>query len=308
MLLRLLIFSLLLFSHCKNPLTKQKTEELNSAIYEVKFSEIADDKLSKYEASGLVYTSERIYVVFDNTERIASFTFKNKKVENISFFGSNKDDSQFEAISFGFTDKPYLFIAEESRKEKGEYIPYIHIYDTSGNKLDEFSSKVPLKKENKGFEGLAFTRRLSHPQLVALCEGEGCGKAYKNKKGILYVFGLQKNKWKKEAVIELPYLQGFSDYSDIALLEDKVAITSQEGSYVWIGEFMKGSWKLKNKGLIYAFPRGKQKELLYCNIEGVSWIDETTLAFVSDKAKKSYPKSCKTKSEMFHVFILKVKP
>jgi len=93
----------------------------------------------------------------------------------------------------------------------------------------------------------------------------------------------------------------FNDYSDIALrpMPDgsyKVAVTSQESKKVWITTLSATTWSLA-AGTVYDFPGSD-----YCNVEGVTFLTDTRLAFASDEDKTGT--SCNNKDESLHIFDL----
>ena len=44
--------------------------------------------------------------------------------------------------------------------------------------------------------------------------------------------------------------------------------------------------------------------MLYCNAEGIQWLDNYRLLVTSDKAKSSQPFWCDTKDQSIHIFAL----
>merc|ERR1711970_1487167 len=94
-------------------------------------------------------------------------------------------------------------------------------------------------------------------------------------------------RWKTEKKIDIPKTAFFIDYSAISLSpKGKVAITSQENATVWVG-----TWNYEKmefgEGDVYNFPRNDKCQKIYCNVEGIAWVDEDsgTLVTASDKMK-----------------------
>ena len=54
----------------------------------------------------------------------------------------------------------------------------------------------------------------------------------------------------------------------------QVAITSQEDSTVWVGFFDWDTLEFVDDGVVLFFPRGGDCQPIYCNVEGIEWIDE----------------------------------
>ena len=103
--------------------------------------------------------------------------------------------------------------------------------------------------------------------------------------------------WKTLRTIKIPKTAHFRDYSSATMDEKgRVAIASQEDSAIWIGQLVgfddtTGAWDLDSldfdpkKGKIFSFPKDGDCETIYCNIEGISWINEDMIIAVSDKMK-----------------------
>ena len=113
--------------------------------------------------------------------------------------------------------------------------------------------------------------------------------------------------WLTEATLNVPVQADFIDYSDRALFDDgdgsfTAAVVSQESSAIWIGTLTTGPWNLAGPGIVYGFPRTGLDDVQYCSIEGVSFLNRTTLAMVSDKTDIKGP--CSDKEESVHIFSL----
>ncbi|MCP4457160.1 MAG: hypothetical protein GY816_03895 [Cytophagales bacterium] len=61
------------------------------------------------------------------------------------------------------------------------------------------------------------------------------------------------------------------------------------------------SWTIVDDGAVYHFPKDKQENKLYCNIEGVAWITNDQLVVVSDAKKSDQPIQCKQKEQSIHI-------
>jgi hypothetical protein len=59
-------------------------------------------------------------------------------------------------------------------------------------------------------------------------------------------------------------------------------------------------------GTVYNFPRDSNCEIQYCNIEGISFVDDNLLVAVSDKMKSGgkQPFRCLQKDQSIHTFVL----
>ena len=122
--------------------------------------------------------------------------------------------------------------------------------------------------------------------------------------------------WETLKVIDIPDTAFFTDYSDISIRPDgKVAITTQEDSAVWIGQLTGIHQGKLNPGNltfdenvheVYYFPKSNSCKTIYCNIEGVTFINDDMLMVVSDQMKKGgkQPYWCLEKDQSIHAFVL----
>ena len=102
--------------------------------------------------------------------------------------------------------------------------------------------------------------------------------------------------WQTVKTISIPKTAYFRDYSDIEVTPNgKTAITTQEDSALWIGQllgiqdgvldpdeiaFDESSFQL------YDFPKSNECLTVYCNIEGITFINDDMVMAVSDQMKK----------------------
>jgi hypothetical protein len=90
--------------------------------------------------------------------------------------------------------------------------------------------------------------------------------------------------WTTQKVLHVPKTAYFKDYSDMDIHEKgnqtvvRVAITSQEDAAVWIGQMDLEELEFVGDGTVLHFPRSSDGcKQLYCNIEGIHFIDECVL-------------------------------
>lgn len=168
--------------------------------------------------------------------------------------------------------------------------------------------------------------------MMGLCEGNHCeggtrGREIGNGRVVLMVKSISNETneciWKTVNILALPPTAAFSDYSAIAIIgasdsngkplpnQYTLAVTSQESSQVWIGRLKTGKaqdfsdWSLTD-GMVYNFPRSGSCEIEYCNIEGISFLDDNMLVAVSDKMKGAGRQNyrCLQKDQSIHTFVL----
>jgi len=164
---------------------------------------------------------------------------------------------------------------------------------------------------SKGFEGVISLRDTKNELVVlGLCEGNHCSESRKADRGNGAFVAMKKTmtpsgysdgssscEWSTLRKLHIPASAYFKDYSAATVDHNgRVAISSQEDSAIWIGQLLgrddkTGLWDLDklefdpNEGTIYSFPKNDNCETIYCNIEGIHWINSEMLMAVSDKMK-----------------------
>jgi hypothetical protein len=157
--------------------------------------------------------------------------------------------------------------------------------------------------------------------LDSLCEGNHCSETSKNDKGNGQVVLMAKDiedecLWKTIKTINIPATAFFTDYSDISIRPDgKVAIVTQEDSAVWIAKLLGVNDGIINPALVefddevgevFNFPKSNNCQTVYCNVEGVTFINDDKLMVVSDQTKGNgkQPFYCMEKDQSIHEFML----
>lgn len=133
--------------------------------------------------------------------------------------------------------------------------------------------------------------------ILGLCEGNHCSEKYKSDRGNGQIVIMRKGsqsssllgcQWNTVKILDIPSSAYFKDYSALtATSSGKVGISSQEESQFWVGQLLgqneSGLWDVDamafdpDKGMLYDFPKNDQCETIYCNIEGVHWLNDGTL-------------------------------
>jgi hypothetical protein len=256
-----------------------------------------------FEASGVVAQGNYFYLVFDNRYAIGKIinTLAQYNSAN-SLLSNGSGTSNFEGITYNTYDNATWYVVEESVKNGGVWNPRIRSYDNAMNYQNNqwvnynFSSST----NNKAFEGIAYVRRNNQDYLLSLVEGTGA----------IVVMQLIGSTWTKVTEFFLPI--SFSDYADITLFGNKIAVVSQEEATLWVGELSQTSWSIvPNKSILYEFPKGNSSgvigagnNILYGNIEGVSFIDDSTIVTCTDKASTSQPTYQTYKDQSVQIFRL----
>lgn len=261
------------------------------------------DSDDDFEASGVQYLNGYFYVVCDNRYKIAKIksTLPINSSAN-SLLSSGSGDSGFEGISYDSYNTPNFFVVEEAVSHSGAYQPRIREYDASMSYQNSLwvDYTFTAANSNKGFEGIAWLNRDGDDYILGLVEGTGK----------IPVLKKTSSKWEFVTEITLPSSVTFSDYSDIALYGNKVAITSQEDGQLWIGTLSSSSWSITG-GTAYEMPKGSSSgvvgagtKVLYGNIEGISFISASQVVIVSDKKKSDQPDYQEYKDQSVHIFNL----
>jgi len=297
-------------------------------VRETKISDLNVDALphDQYEASGVVYQGGFLYVIFDNSYRILKVKpdtgWTSPSLTSVSTDG----DSQYEAITFAAHNTQNFYAMVESAPSGGFDVGKLDKYTSTLSGPTGEWTNIAFSSANKGFEGAAWlwscpNGSAGNDFMLALCEGNGCTSSATPGSGRVKI--LQQSvsgstiSWNliSNGTVALP-IAGFQDYSDIALYPPypstndcpglggngtglyKVAIVSQQSSKLWIGTFNAKTWSF-GSGTTYEFPTNNQGGIIYCNIEGVTFLSSTRIAVVSDAASTA---GCLDKDQSIHIF------
>ncbi|MDQ7075521.1 MAG: hypothetical protein Q9O24_10320 [Gammaproteobacteria bacterium] len=265
--------------------------------------DVGGDK--RFEASGLTVVAEQAYVVFDNRPAVAQLSISLSKVASNHLLDGETSGVGYEALSFDPAEKRFYLLQESLKRDAGFFAKLSSGTLLNDTELQSQWLDFELPSGNKGLEGLAFFSRGGAEYLLALCEGNRCTSGKKGRKagkGRLLLFAKRAGRWSFERKIKLPKSLRFVDYSGLAVQDNRIAITSQASSRLWVGRLKKRSWSLKGDGEVYRLPTNAAGERLYCNIEGVAWLSKSRLLLVSDRRKKSKQnRRCKAKDQSIHL-------
>jgi hypothetical protein len=261
----------------------------------------------EWEASGVLAREGLLYIVFDNTTSIATV---DASLTQASAIPGELKNSQYEAITYDDHGTPHFYVVRESEETGAPAVFRSRIVQFSGALESEGSELTDaiFQDPNTGLEGIAWMWAGEADHLLALCEAKECGiEAQSAGRGRVKVLVQEGDEWRTEDSMEVPEVAAFLDYSDVALRDRgdgtaTVAIVSQRSSALWLGTLAQEPWQFLDTGVSYAFPRRLDNATQYCNVEGVSFLDEQTLAVVSDKTAQSGP--CSDKDQSVHLFRL----
>jgi hypothetical protein len=196
--------------------------------------------------------------------------------------------------------------------------------------LERCTMHLVLKRENKGIEGIEYvedTRGKGY--LLAACEGNWCeggrrGRDRGHGKIAVLEFvpaargGGEPCSWRVAKTLDIPPAAAFTDYSDLAFADTglrgepagsgkgAVAVLSQEDAALWVGQFDydRMEFDADVPGAAFVLPRDGACRTVWCNAEGLVWLDARRLAVATDRAKASQSFVCTSKDEALGTFAL----
>lgn len=261
-----------------------------------------------FEASGVYYLGGYFYVACDNIYKIAKIktTLPINSSQNslLSTGAPGSGSSGFEGITYDNHSTVNFFVVQESVQNGSVYQPRINEYDGTMNYQSRAWADYNFSSanSNKAFEGIAWLYRGSDDYILGLVEGTGKIAVLKKTSG----------DWILVDSITLPSSVTFTDYADLCIKGDTIAILSQEDSQFWLGTLSSTSWSITGPGTTYEFPLGDingnvgaGSYLLYANVEGISFINDSQVVVCSDKAKSSQPSYQSIKDQSVHIFTLR---
>jgi len=275
---------------------------------------LKDSKVSRYEASGIQYKDNHIYIVLDNIPHLVCISKDidaTSTVANLIKVHGGKGTG-YEDITYDSLTKRWYCLNEADKTKSGVLKPRIDAYDNSFKFIESFWLDFTLEADNKGMEGLSHLHYRGKDFILGLCEGNACKSGKKGRKpgkGRIQLFKHAPNKWEHTGTIKLPKSVQFEDYSSLDIQNRYVTVISQESSAIWVGRVSKNPNSLddlwEDNGQVYLFPRDKDGKIIFCNLEGITWIKKGIFSVVSDKTKRGkQSKRCKQKDQSIHIFKL----
>jgi hypothetical protein len=265
------------------------------------------DAGSRLEASGVFAHEGHVHVIFDNMPAIAILDANLATTPDNRLVGRSEGIRGFEDITYNDHIQRYYTLVEALPHPAGGFRPQIEEYSDGFDFLETCWVDLTFERENKGLEGIVYLHRGDRDVVLGLCEGNLCQGGKEGRQlggGRIHVLEQQDKVWKNVATIALPASLAFEDYASIALRGERLAVVSQSSSELWVGELHPHKWEVVGEGSVYRFPRRKKKDRVkYCTVEGISWLDDTTLVAVSDRMKVGmhHPK-CAKHDQSIHVF------
>jgi len=260
------------------------------------------------EASGVFAKGRDCFVIFDNLRRVARIDRDlSPGSPRHAWLGRTRSGEGYEDIAYSPRQRRFYLLIEAEKHPDGSFKAVIEECDEefrpTGRRFVDFA----FEKRNTGFEGLSAVHWRGQDYLLALCEGNRCRPGRKGRKpggGRIHVLRRKGKLWRPEATIKLPRRMGFEDHSALAIRGERIAVVSQQTSRLWLGKLRRDDWTIAGAGRCYDFPRTRKGKLLYCTVEGLSWLNDDTFVAVSDLSKPYQPGRCERKEQSIHVFRL----
>jgi len=287
---------------------------------------------TRFEASGIAIAKGYGWVVYDSLRAIGrvDLRFNFRGVENLLIpEDQNERESQFEGLSYCESTDTFFVVRETyldpetgklvSKTEELKFAPDNSKYSVVGSCILDYT----FEDTNKGIESMYYFEKGGERYLMALCESNYCrtivptpeqpdppGLDRGHGRVILAKMTTAPDgdcEWAVEKVIKVPRRAKFLDFAGMAFhgyMGRRVAVISQEDAALWIGEFDWDEMEFVGKGKVFHFPRNEHCEKIYCNVEGVQFIDSHRVVLTSDKAKSIQPHACMHKDQSIQIMAL----
>ena len=254
----------------------------------------------RLEASGVLALGDgSCLVVFDNLNRVARLDVSLTDPGSTRLIDAPGPGAGYEDIARDAERGGYFLLVEALRDPGGASRGRVVELDARLEYRSSSALDFEFRCQNRGFEGLVHRREDGEEVLWALCEGHLCRDETKGGGRVQVFSRTDGGAWRHARELALPGSLPFEDFSAIAITGDRVAITSQRSARLWCGR-LDAAGGFVDEGRVYRFPKGGR----YCNVEGISWLDENRFVAVSDRKKRSQPDGCADRDQSIHVFRL----
>lgn len=310
--------------------------------YELPFAALFADTKSqkKFEASSITTHDGNYYAICDNSWAISKFSpsLTPFSSDNIMIGDPRREeeDSGYEAIFF--RDQVAYVVRESVAHEHDSNTTYHAIIEELSIDGDDYTilnqcrSEFEFEGDSKGYEGaFGLEGKDGDYYILGLCEGNHCSEKrdLKFDKGNGRIVVMKKNSsssegtedgsnciWMTHSIINIPKSANFRDYSDISITPNgRVVITTQEDSAMWFGQLLGVHDGIfdpetavfdEDSGQVYKFPKSDSCKTVYCNIEGITFMNDNMVMAVSDQMKKKGKQDfyCLEKDQSIHAFVL----
>ncbi len=260
----------------------------------------------RLEASGVVLQDDRLWVIFDNLPHIIAIDPTLVPGPGAAHVVRQDGPAAgYEDIARDEVTGRRFVLIESAPYPGGGFRPQIDEFDAHWRRVVRRWVELELHRPNKGLEGLDCVHRDGQRFLLALSEGNGGrgGPAGRRPgKGTVHVLTERGDTWVVIDRIRLPVDLPFVDYSGLSVRENRIAVISQESSALWVGRLDPHHWRITDGGTVHPFPRDHKGRVRYRTVEGVTWLDDSTVAAVSDRARGKHGRRARATAESVHVF------
>jgi hypothetical protein len=292
---------------------KQDRGAVLELVQEARIGELlkgAGDK--RYEASGVHLKDGYLHIIFDDNPCLLRIRPDwRQEGEEPCLLDLKGTATGYEDITYQASTNRWYCLIEAAETKSGVYMPHVDEFDESFAFMKSHRLNFPLKAGNKGFEGLSTLHSAGKDFLVGLCEGNDCksGSAgVQPGKGRIQVFTWMVETWEHAGTIRLPETVRYKDYASLDISNGSMTVISQDSSAMWIGRLCAQPTGLEDlfedDGQFFLFPRDDKGRIMYCNLEGVTWLWDDRFVVVSDKGKADQPGRCARKDQSIHIFRL----
>jgi len=292
---------------------KQDTATVLELIQEVKIRELLKgDGDKRYEASGVHLEGGYLHIIFDDDSRLLRLRPDwHNAGEEPRLLDLKGTGAGYEDVTYQPSTHRWYCLIEAAETKSGVSMPRVDEFDESFAFIRSYWLNFPLKTGNKGFEGLSTLHYAGNDYLLGLCEGNDCrsGSAgVRPGKGRIQVFWWAAENWEHGGTIRLPEVVCFKDYASLDIRNGYLTVISQASSAMWVGRLRAEPAGLddlfEDDGHLFLFPRDDKGRIMYCNLEGVTWLGNDRVVVVSDKGKADQPRRCARKDQSIHIFKL----
>ncbi len=234
---------------------------------------LGDGRDRRFEASGVHFHDGNLHVVFDDTVDILRISpdwdAGRGPGQAPELVETRIRTAGYEDITYLPAEKRWYCLIEASETRSGSFRPAVDEFDASFRFIASHWLDFPVKRENKGIEGLSWLRYQGEVYLLGLCEGNACKSGSAGREpgqGRIQVFRRTAGErsddaWEHAGTIKLPRSVLFEDYAGLDLRDGVMAVISQVSLALWVGRVRSDPASLddlfEDAGRTYLLPRAR---------------------------------------------------
>lgn len=260
-----------------------------------------------FEATGISHKDGKFLVVFYDTPHFARLDAKLTPGHELNrLYRNMAKNVGYQDITYDSRGRRFMALTPGKKRDDGSTKARINQFDTELAYVEGRYIDYNVKGSDKILQGLAAIWRGNELSVLAICQGNKCKGGKKGSQpggGRIHVFQPKTGYWSHAATIRLPKELPFGDYVSLEVRGRRLAILSQASSAVWIGTLQEGGWGFVDDGIIFCLPPSKSGNNIYCTVEGITWVDDHTLAAVSDSHRgRRMNARCEQREQCIHLF------